>query len=489
MKTVLALLFALFFAMIFYKSSHGINVLLLDAAILVVLAFAKPDFYKSINLIKAVITIAWIMSAIFVMLYASTIAIFVHLIFSFAFCGYVTSAHWKQPLTAIKAGILSIISGIKGIGKLQIKTTTKKHFKLSGLGIYLIPSLIVLLFLILYANSSSTFANSLDKIGTYLKDIFSFFPNIFNIQYIVLFIIGLFIIAGFIFPNLKPLWLTNASEHEMDLIRNRKKAFYAFKNLDLKKEYSAQLFMFIALNILLFLLNLDDVKNVWLGFQFNGQFLKEYVHNGTYILILSIIISVILVLYAFRKNLNFYPSNTLKIVAILFVLQNVVLTFSVMLRNLHYVKYYNLAYLRIGLFYFLAMVVIVLVLLAIQVIYKKTGFYLLKTSTYAAMVLLLSLASIDWDVQICKYNFTHTEKGFLHRIWLVDRDEKCLPLMLANKEKLINGVPSTMHNYDEQDNIDFRLQAHLDNFKSEYPNRTIWEWNLADAKAYQQLTQ
>ena len=66
-----------------------------------------------------------------------------------------------------------------------------------------------------------------------------------------------------------------------------------------------------------------DINHVWLNFQWDGQFLKEFVHDGTYILIINIIISILLVLYFFKANLNFFKKNKiLKTLTYIWVGQN-----------------------------------------------------------------------------------------------------------------------------------------------------------------------
>ena len=247
--------------------------------------------------------------------------------------------------------------------------------------------------------------------------------------------------------------------------------------------------MFFILNLLLFTLNVDDILHVWMGFQFDGQFLKEYVHNGTYNLIVSIIISVALVLFAFRKNLNFYQSKWLKTAVYIWIAQNAILTFSVILRNWHYVTYYNLAYLRIGLFFFLALVLVLLVFVFLMIWKSKTRYYLLKQVSLIGMFFLFSLAAFDWDKVICTYNFEHAGKAYLHRSWMVRRDAKCLPLLQANKDKMISGVANENHSYNTTDEYATKIDERIENFKEDFPERNFWEWNYADWKAYQELNQ
>jgi hypothetical protein len=93
------------------------------------------------------------------------------------------------------------------------------------------------------------------------------------------------------------------------LNRVREKRITPFNALSLKKELSAGLFLLITLNILLLAVNFLDIKNVWFGFEWDGQTLIEFVHEATYLLILSILISIAIVLLYFRENLNFYSKT------------------------------------------------------------------------------------------------------------------------------------------------------------------------------------
>lgn len=399
------------------------NVLILDLALVAALVINKSKFFEKFNLVKTFILFCWLGTGVFVTLYASNIAIGVHLAFTAIFCGYVTSSFWVQPLWAFWSGFVSMWTGLIHFRKVEIKTGKRKKLHLKSLGIYVLPFVIALIFLVLYTRASSSFAKNMQEFAAYLSDIFSWFPNIFNFKFILLFVIGLSIVLGFLFPKLKALILSADIHKKMNLERY-KSGMTRFKTMDLQKEYKAQLFMFFLLNLLLIMLNVDAILNVWVGFSFDGQFLKEYVHNGTYMLLASIVLSIVLVLFAFRRNLNFYKSPWLKTLSYIWLAQNAFLALSVLLRNWHYVTYFNLAYLRIGLFFFLVFVFVILCLIGLMIYRTKTRYYLLKQSSFVAIALLFILASVDWDKTICTYNFDHAGKAYLHRSWLIKRDEK-----------------------------------------------------------------
>ena len=111
----------------------------------------------------------------------------------------------------------------------------------------------------------------------------------------------------------------------------------------------------------LLLLLFFEIRDVWLGFTWDGGMLKDFVHQGIWILIISILISMMIALYFFRDNLNFFSkAETFKLMMYVWVGLNVILAISVFVRTFIYIEYFALAYKRIGLLFFLLAVVILL---------------------------------------------------------------------------------------------------------------------------------
>ena len=93
-----------------------------------------------------------------------------------------------------------------------------------------------------------------------------------------------------------------------NLSRVRKRSF-PFKFPALNYELRSGILLLLMLNALILLVNLLDIYWVWFNFEWEGQYLKQFVHEGTYLLILSIFISIALVLFFFRGNMNFYKKK------------------------------------------------------------------------------------------------------------------------------------------------------------------------------------
>ena len=206
--------------------------------------------------------------------------------------------------------------------------------------------------------------------------------------------------------------------------------------LAIKNEFTIGLISLVLLNILLLFINIIDVKYVWLGFTFSKDVsLSAYVHEGAGLLILSIILAMLLLLFFFRGNLNFYKKNKwLRYGAYLWIFQNLFLVVSVIIRDYYYISHYGLAYKRIGLLFFLAMVVTGLFTVFLKIHYTKTAYYLLRINAWAAIVLLIFATTVHWDYTIAKYNLERKSSIPIDVPFLLSLSDKALPLIEKNKD-------------------------------------------------------
>jgi hypothetical protein len=77
--------------------------------------------------------------------------------------------------------------------------------------------------------------------------------------------------------------------------------------LALRKEWLAAVASIGLLNAMLLVVNAVDVRWLWFGFRAAPGFdLTQFVHEGTYVLIFSIMLAAGIMLWFFRRNLNFY---------------------------------------------------------------------------------------------------------------------------------------------------------------------------------------
>jgi len=249
--------------------------------------------------------------------------------------------------------------------------------------------------------------------------------------------------------------------------------------LALRKEWLAAVASMSLLNALLLVVNAVDVRWLWFGFQAAPGFdLTQFVHEGTYVLIFSILLAAGIVLWFFRRNLNFYRPGLplLRWGATLWVLQNAVLVVSVGLRNYYYILHTGLAYKRIGVYGFLLLTLFGLGTVLLKIWQRRSAFSLVRLNSWAAYALLLALAAGNWEIWIARYNlqprFARLDIGFL-----LTMPPRVLPVLAAReglidqaKELVEEGNDNYFHSITREA-AHRKLRARLAQFQAEYPQR------------------
>ncbi len=214
------------------------------------------------------------------------------------------------------------------------------------------------------------------------------------------------------------------------------------KALDLRKEFVAAVAVFGLVNALLLVVNVIDINWLWFGFVPRPGFdLTQFVHEGTYVLIFSILLAMGIMLWFFRRNLNFYAPGLswLRWGATAWVLQNAVLAASVGLRNYYYILNCGLAYKRIGVCFFLLLTFFGLATVLLKIWQRRSAYGLVRLNALAAYAVVLALATGNWEVWMAQYNlqprFRSVDIGFL-----LDMPGRVLPTLLA-REAVLGQVP------------------------------------------------
>ena len=269
------------------------------------------------------------------------------------------------------------------------------------------------------------------------------------------------------------------------------------KALDLRKEYLVAVAVFGLVNALLLVVNAIDVRWLWFGFRPAPGFdLAQFVHEGTYVLIFSILLAMGIVLWYFRRNLNFYAPGlrALRWGATVWVLQNAVLAVSVGLRNYYYILNSGVAYKRIGVCFFLLLVFFGLATVLLKIWQQRSAYSLVRLNSLAVYAVLLLLAAGNWEVWMAEYNlqsrFRSVDVGFL-----LDMPNRMLPALLARRTVLnhttqltVNaeyGIPTVIDAPEAQRRLDLAVVAARAHY-AEYDHWQGFTW--ADYRAAQQLS-
>jgi hypothetical protein len=438
-----------------------------------------------------------LLTAIGTLWHASVMVITINILSLILLFGVVNNGQVKLLANTVFAAIAQFFSGFFCFFRKekQEESFEKKNKKTSSIWQWIklgiIPLFVLVVFYLLYSAASSKFSNIFGFIGKWISEAFNHLFDYFNPVAFFLFCFG-FIISCAYFVKTK---MVQIFEEPQDDMLVRKKTHFMLKPLSkvLQTEFRIGVIMFIMLNALLLLFNITDIWYVWFNFEWDGQVLKEFVHEGTYTLIFSLLISMGIVLYFFRGNLNFFSQNKLiKILANIWLAQNMIMTISVLIRNLRYIEYYNLAYLRIGVLLFVILTMFAIITVFIKVNTPKNTFYLLRVNMLAIYVGLALFSLADWDVIIAKTNLNRSQEAFVHLNFLANLSNKALPYLDKPEWELKKAENNEAYRQEyvrymtaeEYVNV---IEERSTEFLQKYPSRTWLEWNYADHKAYHML--
>ena len=490
---LIILLFSIFFTAIFYKQQIGLNLFLFNIALLALLNWVYKAFDFKNDLHLTVVS-GSLLTAFGTLAHASSFAITMNILSLILLLGVVNNRQVRLIFNAGFSAVCQFFTGVFMLFKPREQVEEKDPRRIKNfwnrMKLALIPIVVLIIFFHLYSASSSKFSSIFGFIGEFINDAWNLILDNLNFSLFFLFLFGFVIACGYFVRTKEIIVIDELATDALTRTRSR----YFGRMTGLLNEFRIGIIMFSLLNVLLAVFNMIDIWYVWFNFEWNGELLKEFVHEGTYTLIVTLFISMLLVLMFFRKNLNFFHKNKpLKILANIWIAQNMIMAVSVLVRNIHYINFYNLAYLRIGVFMFLTVVFFGLVTIFIKINKVKNFYYLFRVNmlfTYAALA-VFSFA--DWDVIIAKVNFNRADKAFVHLNYMAKLDDKALPYLdkavdIQNVEKspayqLIGKKEYFMTPEEYQITIARRKSS----FISDYPNRTFLEWNLADQRAYAKL--
>lgn len=489
------LICAIILTFLFYNQGIGLNVLIFEIILLAWLVISKQLTFKHNNEIICIIGV--LLTGVFTIINYSFYTYFIHFVTLFLFVGVLNYTEVRSLVTSFGISLYSLFNSqgifLKSLFGLKVKGEKANTFFWKS-RIFIIPLAIIVVFIIIYSSSSPKFSKLVTTLLEAIDTGMSFLFKDINIVFILTFLISLFISTFLLLRSANKdlvLWDSVANE---DYIRKKERVKRHFKLNALKNEYKAGIFLLVVLNIIILIVNGMDIYWVWFNFEWTGQTLKQFVHEGTYLLILSILISIVVVLYFFRGNLNFYKNNKfLKLLSYVWLFQNGILAVSVAIRNYRYIEYFALAYKRIGVIIFLLLTMYGLYSVFRKIKFKKTAFYLFKWNTLALYLILVFTSLINWDIVIAKYNFAHSHHSYIHLEYLVTLSDKALPYLNKSKTELseIESIQRKKFYSDEYTMTYIQYRSIIKRktlaFKQKWEGKKLLAWNLAEYRAYRAL--
>ncbi|HKR06398.1 MAG TPA: DUF4173 domain-containing protein [Bacteroidia bacterium] len=491
---------------LFWQEKFGINLMLFTILLCIYIVSQNKESVRSPKVI--LLLIAVILTGFMVSINNSGISKFTHIFSFLVLSGFVHEQKMRSLYFAFAnvfvnffLAPVTLTNNIKSASA-KIKGVQIFFFYLK---LFFIPLLIISVFYLLYANANSYFSEFFSGFWNFVNDLLKrFFENV-SILKILFLLTGVMIITGTTAKKYFSYFLSNDLSYSDFLKREKmsrslqtkqtQKTFFSFNGLT--KELKAGIVLIAALNLLILVLNFIDIKLLWFGFYAPNQFsMKNFVHEGTYFLIISILISMIIVLYFFRKNLNFYSKNKLlKYLSYFWIFQNIILCISVCIRNQYYIFYDGLAYRRIGLFAFLIVTIFGLLTLVFKIKKLKSFYYLLRINTWSVYIIMIFLCFFNWDMIIAKTNINHWNGSGIDMDFYLRLSPETYPLIYANLDKIEKQMRQhKMTGVIWVKNLDINkfknaLDHKRDAFLSDYRDYSWVSWNHSDQAAYHSLTQ
>lgn len=500
---------AMLFNLVFWQEKMGLNTVLYDVFVLVVLFSWHPD---ALRLPPArILAVANIICVAMVLVHnslLSKVAVFVTLFLTAAFSTNVHRSPWFAGgsvfvNTVYFPGSFFSLFYEEGPQKAR-RGRVGKVIRFA-----LIPLVPALVFTLIYSFSNSVFSAAASRVVTALRTAMDHILDLFSVLRLLFLLLGLYI-TGALLIGVKNKFVRAEAKHDDQLHRRRKTkrerksdGWYNFTAgilgrfatgvMGLKNVNKVAILTLFLLNLLLLSINVIDITYIWLDpVAVKNSNLYTLVHEGTDLLILSILLAMLLLLIFFRGNLNFYHGNRwLKFCAYCWIIQNAILVISVFLRDYYYIRFAGLAYKRIGVLFFLALVLFGLFTLFLKIFRKKTAYFVWRMNAWAAILLMVIATTVNWDEFIAAYNFAHQESTPLDVNFMATLRNKALPLLDRHIDDLKkHGIVLKDRGFADNacgDCFIATIRSNEESFLREQSRLSWLSWNYADSQVLKYL--
>ncbi|MBU1368457.1 MAG: DUF4173 domain-containing protein [Bacteroidetes bacterium] len=474
------ILLSVVFTLLFYKQYIGLNFLFFELLLLFTARNIYGCFIQSVQ--AKILLILLLSSLIAVVIVNSALAIVANIIFLLLLAGWLAQHQLPNLMLASLSVVRNIFTApIKGaIGLLNVISKQQDgRFRAVRIFLFLIVLLVTLfLFISVYASASPWFGKLseafLERINEWIVQI--------NIEWLPTFILGILLTSLFLFSGAEKLLSYFEQKPDAMPLKAPVESTKLFRG--------GAIVLVISLNLMLLIVNWFDLKNVWLFFEWNGDFLKQFVHEGTYMLLFSVALAaaIMLVIYS-NASTTIQKDKWLAGLSYFWIAQNIFLVFSVGMRNYWYMSYFALAYKRIAVVFVLILLLAGLVLLLWKIKNQRSVYWLIKQSSLVFFLIFGIAAIFNWDGIIARYNLAHYQKSFVHFDFLVQLSGKTLPVLDKTKAELYRieeaqqqlfFLEGDFMNADEFHKV---VQKQKTVFLNEQQEKSWLSWNYADYRA------
>ncbi|MCJ7934619.1 MAG: DUF4173 domain-containing protein [Chryseobacterium sp.] len=213
------------------------------------------------------------------------------------------------------------------------------------------------------------------------------------------------------------------------------KATYSF--LDLSSERMSGVISFFSLNILLVFFIITYNYEQFYELPKTPVQLSEETHQRVNAVIMSIIMAILVILFYFKSGFNFDPkAGLMKILAKIWIFLNAVLVLSAAAKNYEYIVNYAFTYKRLGVFAFLILSLIGLILTYIKIKRQKRNAFLFNTMAWYFYGTIVVCSVVNWGGFITSQNMKRKDFTVDYHLESVNFSEKELLKYAREKNNL-----------------------------------------------------
>jgi hypothetical protein len=499
------------FNIIFWQEKLAVNALFFDAFIIGAVFYLYPD--SKSKTIARWLLLAHVVSVCMLVLHntsVSKIAFSVTLVLFASFAEYVHRSPWYAGGSFLLNATLFPASFVEKLNGLKVKK--RKGGVLSKvIRFSIFPVLLVIVFFFIYRISNSIFSQLAYEFSLQAERFFASFFSWFSVARWLFLAAGFYVVGSMLLKSRVNYFGEKEAMCKDELVRKRKtlaqrKAEVMYEIvagimgkfghgiMALKNENTVGIISLFLLNLLLLIVNTIDISFIWINFEFSrNSNIYKMVHEGTELLIISIVLAMLVLIFFFKGNLNFYKKNKwLKLGAYAWIFQNIILVISVFLRDYYYIVFFGLAYKRIGVLFFLLAVLTGLTTVFLKIRYKKSNYFLFRVNAWAGIFMLVVATTINWDQMIASYNFRNNDKVPVDLDFIFTLSDQALPVIdrhkdiLLERDNLMHPEKGTVQGpcrtcYTE------RLIERKQSFLKDQQTYSWLSWNYADASVKKYL--
>ncbi|MFH6971999.1 DUF4153 domain-containing protein [Flavobacterium petrolei] len=401
---------SLVFTLLFYKEDLGLNWAIFGMMQTALICYF---FQEKITSRAHLILVVTSVLSCFAFAWYGDFPSFFAMVLSIIFLQFKTQ---EPKLKLLQALPLVLMNGIASLGRILMfsqylpKRKVNNGFAKKLIAYFVIPVVFLGLFLIVYSFGSDHFSSLFTD---YYLDIDAW-------QVFVLTALGFFI--SFTFWN---YWIPEVFYEKNDLLDNdfkeeaktQNQNSFSFLDIDFERR-SGEITLFLLNMLLLVFIATYNYEQFFEVVKKSN--LSSDTHERVNAVIFSIIMAVGVILFYFKGGFNFdEKSKNLKKLAKIWILLNGVLILSTIIKNSEYVSFFGLTYKRLGVYAFLILSIIGLVISFVKITKQKTNAFLFNQMIWYFYGTILLCSFVNWGNLITNYNIAvnkGVEPTFLSRL-------------------------------------------------------------------------